>query len=281
MVRPTASKECVALHVARRYKAVVGGRFLLLIMRRRLTTLLFVSLASVSIAEPIPIPQESYIDSEKLTITVNPGYALFDGSFVYKATEQVGDAPAAIAVPIWIPDSAADSQSSLARFLRSFTPGTGARMDETRTTLVNNFLKLSVVFVGMEVAPTRFTSRVFKEDDKAPPDPSLRPGALSLLFHSTFNRDWLKQGVRVTLTYHQPLLTEGEDKVLFYVPILKNIPAGAMEKNPEKYLIKIKAASGLKLEPVSELKYQSPASPTELNILPEDGKPIVVKVKGA
>ena len=238
---------------------------------------------ATALANPSIIFHESYIESEDLTITVDGEYANFLGNFVFRssrnAPENETELAACIEVPIWVPAHSDEVNGPIARFLATFPTKKLAWIKPETRPLVDEVIGLTIK-AGDKLVPYKtFPSYAYGE--RGVSRAWTRQDVRCVYFREFFDSSSLKDGAKIVLTYRQPLIRVGEKRLLFYVPIFRNLSPELLRMNLKNYHITVQCSPGETLSATSELTYYAANSSHQLHVLPEHERAIEIEIEKA
>jgi hypothetical protein len=250
-------------------------------MLHRALYLIAVLAAQTAIANPSILVHQAYIESEDLEISIDDDTASFVGNFVFRSAPYAPghseDGAAVIQVPIWIPANCSDDKSALGRFLAMFPTNRLAWIKNDTKPLVDEVVGLTIKVSDKEVPYETFSPCAYGE--RSFPRAWARQDVRCLIFREFFDRSALRDGAKISLTYHQPLVRVGEKRMLFYVPIFRNLSYEEWRKHAKDYRIVVKCSSGEVLRATSELLYHTQPREDRLVIRPENEQAIEIDIE--
>jgi len=216
---------------------------------RILSVLMLLTGSAIASANPVVISHRVYIASEKLNVTISQREAKVSGSFLLASVANQDQlehrSNVRVQVSIWFPssESAVDEKTKL--FWRTFRPDVLNYLNEKNRPVLDEVIGLRVS-IGKEPVKCE-TFSVFTTDgpssDRLSKE-SHHDGFCCLVFHFEFGPALLKRSQSLSISYQQPLLSEGVAGRFVYVPFFHNLPKGATTVDIKKYSLTLKASPG-------------------------------------
>lgn len=234
-------------------------------------------------SNPVPVHHQVYLASEDLAIAVDDDRATIVGHFTLRSAPHSSlhspSSPIHFSVPVWVPAPASKTSGDLGRFQSLLsTTNRYVLAEGADKRLADAVTGLSVRLDGEPLNWTTFSWR--EERGSVEANDALSVPLYRVEFNYGIPPDRLADGGNLSLAYRQPLVRDGEDRWLYYVPYLPNLPSGEGSGNIEDYRIRVMTSKPARLEARSPLRHLADRTSNELVILPQDRKPILVQVAG-
>ena len=231
-------------------------------MRLLLVTALLISAPAV--ANPFAaIP--TYMDSERLSVSISRADARFVGDFVFRRsvvvqTEQ--DARLVFQVPVWFPEQNPEDKS-VAKFWEAFGKDASHVIPTEKVIWMRpevaadlrKVLKRAIdlkVVVGKQEVPVQVFD-VFSASTQrvGVPEAWKEPGFCCVMFGFGLEPGMIREATPVTISYRQPFLRKDGQSRFFYVPIFQNLPKNVSTTDTNRYSITLTAGTDSSLATIS------------------------------
>jgi hypothetical protein len=258
--------------------------------RLKMRTALFLPLivSGTALANPRPPPEiKSYLDSEKLLVTISPTDATVVATFTFRSDEDISNVSSTrsedvtVSLTIWLPE---DGVGVL--LPRRFAPYNDNRVplvleNGVYREPINTGIRMNVLAESPERMPLSKDYYEYSEEHRKGGAESsgaksfLEPNFYKLVLRFFIPRSVVENRHPLTFSYKSPLVHRQNGGGLFYyVPYFDNLPSGISTSDTNRYAITLQATTDCSLEVTTCGKTVSVAGGKSTTVAPKANEPI-------